>query len=225
MGICVRKLSKFPSSRPKTLKKRSYKNFDNGDFLTEVYDSNIEAEVTKHDTIDDAAEAFEKEFKMILNKHAPTKTIMIKKKCAQYISEETKMKINERRTLQTRIMFSNDPEEKRKFNKINKEVKNSIKHEKKKYFEENLSTETDPSKMWKTIKNLLGTTKNLSPEMIIKPNEDGIPETVTNPGKLSEIFNRFFKNKITKLRGKARSIPKEDPILRVRRWFPTSVLS
>ena len=219
MGICVRKLSKFPSSRPKTLKKRSYKNFDNGDFLTEVYDSNIEAEVTKHDTIDDAAEAFEKEFKTILNKHAPTRTIMIKKKCAQYISEETKMKINERRSLQTRIMFSNDPEEKRKFNKINKEVKNSIKHEKKKYFEENLSNETDPSKMWKTIKNLLGTTKNLSPEMIIKPNEDGIPETVTNPGKLSEIFNRFFKNKITKLRGKARSIPKEDPILRVRRWL------
>ena len=146
----------------------------------------------KHNTINDAANAFEKEFKQILDKHAPTRTIIIKKKCAPYISEETKMKISQRKSLQTRIMFSNDPEEKRQFNKINKEVKNAIKHEKKKYFEENLCTETDPSKMWRTIKNLLGTTKNLSPEMIIKPNEDGIPEIITNPGKLSDIFNKFL---------------------------------
>ena len=131
MGICAKKLSKYPSSRPKTLKKRSYKNFDTGDFLTEVYNSNIKEEVIKHNTINDAANAFEKEFKQILDKHAPTKTIIIKKKCAPYLSEETKMKISQRKSLQTRIMFSNDPEEKRQFNKINKEVKNAIKHEKK----------------------------------------------------------------------------------------------
>ena len=90
MGICAKKLSKYPSSRPKTLKKQSYKNFDTGDFLTEVYNSNIKEEVIKHNTINDAADTFEKEFKQILDKHAPTRTIIIKKKCAPYISEETK---------------------------------------------------------------------------------------------------------------------------------------
>ena len=219
MGICVKKMSKYPSSRPQTLRKRSYKNFDIGDFHTDVYYCNIDESVTKCNTMDDAAETFENEFKQILNKHAPIRTIKIKKKCAPYISEETKMKINERRSLQTRIMFSNDPEEKRKFNKINKEIKNDIKHEKKKYFEENLSTENDSSKMWRTIKNLLGTTKNLSPESIIHPNSEGIPEIITNPAKLSEIFNKFFINKITKLRRKSRTIPKEDPVLRLKRWL------
>ena len=32
-------------------------------------------------------------------------------------------------------------------------------------------------------------------------------------------FNKFFINKITKLRRKSRTIPKEDPVLRLKRWL------
>ena len=58
LGIVVRKLTKFPASRPQTMKKRSYKNFNAEAFLSEILASNINQEVVNKETLEEAAETF-----------------------------------------------------------------------------------------------------------------------------------------------------------------------
>ena len=79
MGIIVRKLSITPVSRPQTLRKRCYKEFDIASFLTQIYLSDINSKVTSIDSLDEAAETFESCFKAILYNHAPLKIIQIRR--------------------------------------------------------------------------------------------------------------------------------------------------
>ena len=71
LGLVIKKLAKFPVSRPQTVSRRCYKNFDIRSFLTEVYTSNINQGVSESNDIDEAAEVFENSFRIILDKHAP----------------------------------------------------------------------------------------------------------------------------------------------------------
>ena len=69
----MNKLAKFPVSRPQTVTRRFYKNFDITSFLTKVYTSDINQGVRESNDIDEAAEFFENSFRSILDKHASTK--------------------------------------------------------------------------------------------------------------------------------------------------------
>ena len=73
VGIVIKKFSKFPVSKPQSVKKRNYKDFDVGKFLTDINNSDINGIVTGAGTIDTAAEAFENIFRSVLNYLAPTK--------------------------------------------------------------------------------------------------------------------------------------------------------
>ena len=79
LGLVIKKLAKFPVSRPQMVSRRCYKNFDIRSFLTEVYTGNIHQGVSESNDIDEAAEFFENSFRSILDKHAPMKTIQIRK--------------------------------------------------------------------------------------------------------------------------------------------------
>ena len=79
LGLVIKKLAKFPVSRPQTVSRRSYKSFDVRSFLTEVYSININQEVSESNDVDEVAEVFENSFRIILDKHAPMKTIQIRK--------------------------------------------------------------------------------------------------------------------------------------------------
>ena len=91
MGIVVKKLAKTPASRPQTLRKRSYKEFDIASFLTQIYLSDINSTVTAIKSLNEAAEMFEKGFRAILDNHAPMKIIQIRKNYIPYLSHETKI--------------------------------------------------------------------------------------------------------------------------------------
>ena len=58
LGVVIKKFTKFTVSKPQSVKKRNYKEFDIGNFLTDIYNSDINTIVTGASTIDTAAEAF-----------------------------------------------------------------------------------------------------------------------------------------------------------------------
>ena len=82
MGVVIKKFTKFPISKPKSVKKRNFKEFNIGNFLTDINNSDINPIVTGVRTIDTAAEAFENIFKSTLNAHAPMKVFHTRKTTA-----------------------------------------------------------------------------------------------------------------------------------------------
>ena len=98
-GIRILKYCRTPIIQPQAIKRRSYKNFSVEAFLTDIYHSNINEGVTTHESIESAAEAFRNEFQAILNYHAPIKTVQIRKNYCKYLTQETKLLIQERNTL------------------------------------------------------------------------------------------------------------------------------
>ena len=82
------------------------------------------------------------------------------------------------------------------------------------YFEKNTNDEENIANAWKTAKDMLGITKNLSPTTV---NVNG--DNVTNPSKLANIFNQFFIQKVKDLRQKTGSNTTIDPVQRLRTWL------
>jgi len=77
--IVIKKFSKFPVSKPQSVRKRNYKNFNLESFLTDINQSELNTIVTGAETIDSAANAFENIFRSILNHHAPMKTFHMRR--------------------------------------------------------------------------------------------------------------------------------------------------
>ena len=63
LGIVFKKFSKFPVSKPQSVRKRNYKNFDIGSFLTDINQSDLNTIVTGAERIESASNAFENIFR------------------------------------------------------------------------------------------------------------------------------------------------------------------
>ena len=100
MGVVIKKFTKFPISKPQSVKKPNYKEFNIGNFLRDIHNSDINPIVTRVRTIDTAAEAFENIFKSILNAHTPMKVFHMRKNYSPFVSVETKELILNRKALQ-----------------------------------------------------------------------------------------------------------------------------
>ena len=79
----------------------------------------------------------------------------------------------------------------------------------------------DISTAWKTANELLGNKKNLAPTAIKEVGENGETEIVTNPQKLANLFNNFFRRKVEKLRMKTNQPPEIPQAERLRQWIST----
>ena len=100
LGTVLRKSTRTERSKPNTVKKRSYKSFKVEDFLTDILESDISSAVT--------AETFERKFKLILDKHAPIKVFQMRKSYSPFISEETKLLMEERKVLKEEMTRTED---------------------------------------------------------------------------------------------------------------------
>ena len=79
LAVLFTKFSKEVKIKPQTIKKRSYKNFDVENFLTEVNNSGINETITALDDLDEAAAKFQEMFGSLLDRHAPIKVFQIRK--------------------------------------------------------------------------------------------------------------------------------------------------
>ena len=219
LGVVITKYAKVEKSKPQTVKKRSYKCFKVEEFLTEVFESKINEAVKACDDIDSAAEVFEKMFRQIIDAHAPIKVFQMRKNYTPYLSEETKLLMKEQKILKEEMTINGDIVLAKEVRAISKEIVKSIKKDEKEYFENGLSDKVDVSTAWKTANELLGNQKNLAPTAIKEVGENGVTEIVKNPEKLATLFNKFFRNKIKKLREKSSHQPTLHPTQRLRNWL------
>ena len=103
LPIMVTKYNREYKYQPKTIKKRSYQNFNAGAFLSDVYTHVVNGSflrVTENKNPNEASAIFSGLFGMILNKHAPLKTFQVRSNYVPWISAETQNLIQQRNRLQ-----------------------------------------------------------------------------------------------------------------------------
>ena len=219
LGIAVKKYTRSPTLKPKTIKKRKYKDFDVEAFLNDVNNSDINRAVTAHDNLEKAAEEFEKQFRAILDNHAPVTTFQMRKNYSPFLSKETKELIIGRDSWKE-VATKRGMKSAHKIAKnLGKEVKKAVIKDEKEYYKKDFGDKQDTTQAWKTAKVILGMNKNLMPTAIKQKDKHGEVEVVTNPQKLANMFNHFFKSKVDKLREQTNHPPTIPPEERLEQWL------
>ena len=192
LGVVITKYTRALAIKPRTVTKRSYKYFNIEEFLTDVLNSNIDNKVTACDDLEEAAEVFEKVFRTILDRHAPTKIFQTRKHYSPYVSDQTKLLMMQRNELKENAVRVGDKESEKEAKRKGKEVKKALIEDEKEYYKKDFGENLDWSAAWSTAKVILGTNTNLAPTVIKKFDDKGDVEMVTNPQKLASMFNHFF---------------------------------
>ena len=78
---------------------------------------------------------------------------------------------------------------------MNKQIKKNIRTDRQMYFNHGLNFKSDPKSSWRKISELLGQNKNLAPSEIKILNERNETEIISDPLKMANAFNSFFRNK------------------------------
>ena len=219
LGVVVTKYAKVIVMKPRTVTKRSYKQFNVEQFLTEVSNSKINGKVTACTGLEEAAEVFEEMFKKILDENAPIKTFQMRKHYSPFISDKTKLLMMERNTLEEEAVKNADKKAEKEAKKLSKQLKKAVEKDEKEYYKKDFGENMDSSSAWRTAKVILGVNNNLAPTVIKKVDDKGAVEMVTNPQKLANMFNNFFRKKVELLRQKTNKPPTVQPAERLKKWL------
>ena len=215
LAVRILKYCRSPVTQPQVVRKRVCKAFSIDGFLTDIFHSNINNSVTSHATIEGAAMAFRNEFRAILDHHAPIKTIQIRNNYCPFLSQETKVLISERNTLQEEASKSGDVVLAEEFKTKAKEIKKIVNHEKDMGMMKDLGEKDNVHVAWAAARRILGIKKNLSPTAL----QDEQGDLTTNPTKMATLLNSYFTQKVKKLREKTNSPPTIDPVKRLQQWL------
>ena len=165
MGVTVNKFSKEFQYKPRAVLKRNYKNFILESFLLDIHRSRINAEVLACEDLDTAASVFEERFTEILDFHAPVKIFQTRNNYVPYLSEETKMIMEERDALKKAATENMDEALFKEFKIKRNEVKMRLRLDEENYHKTRFhDPKTDVRKSWKLVYNAMGITKNKSPQ-------------------------------------------------------------
>ena len=125
-GIVVKKFTRAAQIKPKIIQKRSYKSFIMENFLTDIYESQLNEKITACEDLEEAAKIFEEDFRAILDKHAPVKKFQVRKNYLPYASEETKLLFEERKILKEESIKTGDAILEKEAKRLGKEIKKSL---------------------------------------------------------------------------------------------------
>ena len=207
------RLSKEPPGPARTIRKRSYKDFDKDQFLEDIAEVDW-TEVLRCKDLDEAVACFTLKFKHVLDMHAPWVVFQQRKNHKPWITKETKELMDIRDEWKKKaVELSVENHNKgstideieawkmyRKFrNKVNNTKDNDEYKYKKEKVDENIET---PAGMWGTVKGFMNWKAKGTPSQIVKDNF-----LYTKAKQVAKIMNEFFVDKITKLKVKFRDIP------------------
>ena len=137
--------SKGPPEPARTIRKRSYKKFDQERFLAEL--ANVDwTDVYGSGDVDIATEVFTSKFRFVLNNHAPWIIFQMRKHFSPWLTKKTKELMKERDEMKKRavdLAQAGDDDAAKlewgKFKKIRNEVNNRKKYEEKNFKKSGLS--------------------------------------------------------------------------------------
>ena len=195
----IRKFNR-PKGKPKTIKVRSYKNFQTEHFLKDLRNLDWSYFNHYHD-LDEACKKFNENIKSVAKKHAPFVTQRISGRVEAWVTEDLIIAIRERDFLCKKAKTTKSILDweafKPKRNHVNR-LKNRLKNE---YYNEVLQQQQNrPKQLWKTLKQLVpGKSGNVTSIKRVTLNDGS--ET-THPKEISNTFNSFFVSVGAKLASK-----------------------
>ena len=136
-----------------------------------------------------------------------------------YVSDRTKLLMLDRNALKEQAIENCDKTLEKDVKKKGREIKKALAKDEKEYYARDLNASLETSAAWNTAKSILGINNNLSPTVIKHTDEEGNMEMITNPQKLSNMFNHYFRKKVELLRQKTDSPPAIPPGDRLRSWL------
>ena len=203
--VSYTRYSKAPPSPARTIRRRSYKNFVEEDFITDLAVVDW-TEVYAATDVDTATEIFTAKFKFILNQHAPWIIFQQRKNFSPWITENTKNLMKERDTWKTRakelaVANPGEASEEQRFawneykklrNKINNKKRFEERDFKRDKIMENIG---DPAKVWNSTKTFMNWKSTGTPSQIEVNNQ-----LVTSARLIAGLMNQFFIDKVRLIR-------------------------
>ena len=194
--------TKSAVSKPRIIRKRSFKNFEALKFVEAVQNTSW-WDVYASEDVEAAVTIVSRKLTAILDVMAPIKNVQVRTKYAPWMSENTKNKIKERDLAQKKAAQSKSGDDWVKFKTLRNAVNSRLKSEKKQWQEDKLNDfGTDTSTVWKNVKNWLGWSKGGPPTKLM---ENG--NLCSKPRDLARIMNEFFICKVNDLRQKLPESP------------------
>ena len=162
-----------------------------------------------------AAKALTDKIVAVLDKHAPVRTIQVRKNFAPWMNKDLKNKMIERDTAREIAEISGDQDDWRSFRNTRNTVNNLMKLVKNEWNKKKLdSIAQTSSNVWKNLKRLAGFKQSGGPPTQLHY----MGRMVTSPVELSSVMNSFF---VTKIKDLLKRLPpqKEDPLENLRRMM------
>ena len=197
--------SKCPPVPARTIRRRSYRDFDKESFLAELAEVDW-GDVLAMADLDAAVDMFTNQFNFVLNQHAPWIVFQDRKKYIPWLTESTKELMKERDSWKSKAkeLAAASPgqatlEEQEawgRYRKLRNKVNNVKGSEEIKYkrqrVEENID---DAGKVWKLAKKYMNWKVTGSPTQL---EDNGV--LLTCAWKIAMVMNHFFIDKVSKIR-------------------------
>ena len=149
-----------------------------------------------------AGDVFTRVFTEILNKHAPLKVIQNRKHYIPYISKELKAVMKCRDDLKQKAARTGDVNDFNEYKKKRNEVTTKLRTAKSDYFRSKFAQDDQSSgEVWKTAFMVLGRNKSEFPSQILISQK-----LCSAPSEIAEEINKFFINKIAKLKQNSQEV-------------------
>ena len=184
-------------SKPRIIRKRSYKNFEADAFVQAIRNTSW-WDVYCCEDVEDAVQKMSSKISVILNSMAPVKSIQVRSKYAPWLSQNTKEKIKERDLAQQKAAETKNSDDWNYYKALRNSVNTILKTEKKQWQQSKLEQfGNDSGSVWKNIKSWLGWSKGGPPTKLM---DNG--NLCSKPKELVKIMNEYFVNKVKLLREK-----------------------
>ena len=202
--VSYTRFSKNPPVPGRIICKRSYKNFENLAFLSDI--GSIDwSEVYGSNDLDEATDSFTRKFRYALNVHAPWARIQQRKSFCPWITAETKDLMKQRDIWKQRakdlaalsdIVSQEQIHAWDQYKLYRNRINNRKKTEENSYKSEKISEVADrPDLVWRSAKNFMGWKSQGTPSQLRVGNE-----LVTSAKKIADIMNNFFIDKVETIR-------------------------
>ena len=207
------KVTRFTKSfkhLPRYVRKRIFKEFDEATFKQSISECGLE-EIFSCSDVNVAAETLTNKLTGVLDKMAPIKKIQTRTKYAPWLSKETKLLKDKREAAQEQAAQTDNQEDWRVFRGLRNQVTAKSREDKQKWEGKKLDLEENNSSgVWKTVKGWLGWGSSGTPTQLFLEGR-----IVTSPAGLVSSMNRFFLDKIQRLRNSIPA-PTGDPLRKLK---------
>ena len=193
--VFVVRYSRVLTKNVRYVRKRCYKNFDSQIFLSEV--KNLRwGDLFQTEDVDIGVKMFTEKLVGILDRLAPVRTIQTRRKYVPWLSQETKVLMQQRDQAQATAARTQCQDDWRIFKNLRNQVTSRLRTEESNWQSSKLRTcNRNPSEQWQHVLGWLGWKNCGSPNQLFHAGK-----MHNKPSETANCQNEFFINKVEQIR-------------------------